>query len=456
MKKISLTCVILFVTGCAYQPKEYDLSVGMPAGLNQSEVQKQSISADQAINTRWWQVFNSDQLNQLMQQLAHSNINLEVVRLRLEKSKALLAQQTAENWLNMNTSARASQGYNFDNNTGSNSSGLGFSAGYEVDLWGERDAANASAELNVIASEQQLASTLLQLQGELASQYFNHLSLLQKLEIGRQNLEASESLFRLIQAQFEAGSVSGIEVSQQRNSLLSARTQLMKVKRDLKISERALALLLGDANMKLDLATEDINQLSLPVIAEAQSAQQLIKRPDIQIAQTQLKIQDATLFQTETRKWPSLNISSGLNLADLLELGSGWTGSLAASLGMPLFDAGKIDSQIKAAETDVDIALANYRDTVIAAIKETLDTLTDLQYQDQLFMVRAEELENNQQLYELAKIRFDSGDTDFLNLLNAQRSWFSAKLTYATAKLDVIQANVNVFKALAGAPVLKG
>ncbi|MCU4675860.1 efflux transporter outer membrane subunit [Catenovulum sp. 2E275] len=450
MKSVLATSLIIILSGCAYQPNEYDLTMAMPNSLTEQS-QQTVVNIQQSV---WWQQFGSAQLNHLMAQLANDNLNLQTAQLRLEKAHSALAQQEAENWFSINSSARQSYGYGFDNNSESNSNSLGFSAGYEVDLWGAREAANASAELNLVATQQQLESTLLQLQSQLASLYFNHISLQQRLNIGEQNLSASESLLTLIQTKFEAGSVSGIEVSQQKNSYLSAQSQLMKVKRDLQVSERALAALLGQSDMALALNNEDINALSIPAISAQQSAELLMRRPDIQIAQTQLKMQDASLYQTEQRKWPSLSISSGLSSSDLLNLGSGWAASLAAGLSMPIFNAGQIDAQIEAAKTDVDIAVVNYRETVVQAVKESLDTITDLEYQNTLFGIRAEELANNQQLYELAQIRFDSGDTDFINLLNAQRSWFSAKLTFATAKLDVLQANVDVFRALAGSPSL--
>ncbi|WAJ70285.1 efflux transporter outer membrane subunit [Catenovulum adriaticum] len=456
MKKISVYCLVLWVTACAYQPNQHDLSMQMPAQLNQlgleSQVSAQTLSLSQM---QWWQTFTSPQLNSLMSELDTRNLSIAAAQLRLDKSRALLAQQQADYWPSV--SARASQrnGYNFDNQNESSSSSLGFSAAYEIDLWGTRDAANASAKLNLIASQQQVQSVLLQLQIQLASQYFSHLSLLQRLDISTQNLAASESLLKLIQAQFEAGSASGIEVSQQTNSLLSAQAQLMTVERDINFSQRALAALLGKSDMQIELKYESIEQLSIPEISQRQSAKQLMQRPDIQIAQTQLRLQDANLYQVEQQKWPSLTVSADLSLADLMSFGSGWSAAIASGLSMPIFNAGKIDQQIEVAKTDVQIALANYQDAVVQAVKESLNSLTELSYQTNLYQVKQQELDNNQRLYRLAQIRFDSGDTDFLNLLNAQRSWFNAKLTHAAAKRDILQANIDVYKALAGKPEFK-
>ncbi|WP_016957332.1 efflux transporter outer membrane subunit [Catenovulum agarivorans] len=450
MKKITLASVILLATGCAYQPNNYDVTMVLPQQL--SAEQTAPLVSDAELT--WWLQFNSAQLNQLMAELNSTNLTIEAAQLRLNKSKSLLAQQQADFWPSVSGRASHRSSHSFEDSSTSSSSGFGVSAGYEVDLWGARDAANASAELSVLASQQQLASVQLQLQTQLAGQYFYHLSLLRRFDVSKQNLQAGESLLKLIKAQFEAGSVSGIEVNQQTNSLLSAQNQLMSVERDITVSHRAIAVLLGQSDMQINLANENIDTLTVPQVALVQSAQLLMQRPDIRIAQTQLQLQDANLYQTEQRKWPSLSISADLSASDLLALGNAWSGALSAGLSMPIFNAGKIDQQIEAAKTDVQIALVDYRDTVVQAVKETLDSLTELEYQKNLYQLRLQELDNNQQLYNLAQIRFDSGDTDFINLLNAQRSWFNAKLTFASAKRDMLQANIDVFRALAGMPAV--
>lgn len=455
MKKISFYSLILLASGCAYQPNQYDLTMAMPEQLTQ--VKSSELNATKSMSLtqiQWWEAFASAQLNSLMTELEQSNLSITSAQLRLVKSRTLLAQQQADYWPSVNARASQRNSYNFDKGTGSSSSSLGVSAAYEVDLWGVRDAANASSELNVIASEQQLQSVFLQLQTQLASQYFTYLSLLQRLDISQQNLATSQSLLKLIKAQFEAGSASGIEVSQQTNAFLGAQAQLMKVDRDINFSHRAIAALLGKSDMKIALSHENIDQLMLPTIKPKQPAAQLMQRPDIQIAQTQLRLQDANLYQVEQQKWPSLSISADLSLADLMSLGSGWNAAVASGLSMPIFNAGKIDQQIEVAKTDVQLALAQYQDTVVQAIRESLDSLAELVYQSDLYQVRQQELDNNQRLYNLAKVRYDSGDTDFLNLLNAQRSWFNAKLTNSAAKRDILQANIDVYKALAGAPEL--
>ncbi|WP_017446750.1 TolC family protein [Gayadomonas joobiniege] len=437
--------VCLFLAACAYQPTEYQLTQ-----LNsQAEIFKPDAAP---IALDWWTQFNSKQLSELMQRLRVQNPDLAIAKQRIKKSRALLQQQLSTQWPTVNARAGQNSRYDFDRAQTSSGSSGSFSASYTVDLWGSRSAQNRLAELSLDNQKQSWRSALIQLQSNLASQYFNTLSLAQRVQISQENLQASESLLNLLQTQFEAGSASKIEVNQQRNTYISSQNQLARLVKDLEVSQRALAVLLGQPSLTIDLTVENIMDLAVPRIKGLQKAQVLTQRPDIQLAENQLWQADASLFVNKQKKWPTLGLSADLSLADLASLSSGWGASLAGSLSMPLFDAGNIDAQIEAAKTDVAIAQLNYQAVLLAAFADTLDTLADLQYQQQNHQYSAQQLDNNQSLYQLAKIRYDAGETDFINLLNAQRSWASARLDFASAKLALLQASVNLFSAVGSAP----
>lgn len=298
---------------------------------------------------------------------------------------------------------------------------------------GSRDAAEYGAEFNVIAQQQEYQSLRLQLQASLAIGYFDFLALHDREKIAEQNLQASKELLDIIQWRFEAGSASGVELNQQRNTWLSAQAQLLNLQRQSTTSEHVLAVILGRESLQVNELTSDFDSLILPRVSLIQSAKLLETRPDIQLADSLLRVNEAALYREKAKRWPSLQLSAGLGLQDILS-GSEWSSSLIGSLAMPLFDAGRIRNQIDIAESDLSIAQLNYRQVVLQAMQETLETLSELAYQRQLLLVRQQELISNLQLYELAKLRYDSGDTDFINLLTAQRSLFSAHDTLYQAK----------------------
>ena len=445
---VLILTTLLSMAGCAYHPQDNLPPTELPALELATATAPQ---LDQPLSG-WWRQYQSAELNDLMQELDLNNLELASARERITKARALLGQQQAVDVPAVNGQINHRTNHDVDNAITDHQNNLGFSASYEVDLWGARSAARYGAEMNLIAQQQEYRSILLQLQATLVQQYFDFLALRERHELAVQNLQASKDLLDLIQARFDAGSASGIELNQQRNTYLATQATLLETRRALVTRERALAILLGRQSIATAELVQPFSSLAYPQIRSIQPAALLEYRPDIQLAASQLQISEAALYQEEMKRWPTLNLSAGLSLQDILQASEGWTSALITALAMPLYDGGKISQQIKAAESDKSLARLNYRQTVLQAMQETLETLTELTFQQDLLSVREKELDNNQHLYDLARLRYDAGDTDFINLLTAQRSWFNARDSLIQTRNTRLQATVNLFRAMGVAP----
>ncbi|MDN3637471.1 efflux transporter outer membrane subunit [Simiduia curdlanivorans] len=440
------------LAACAYQPATTLPELTLPdvAALAGTTV----ASTQSRPQTQWWQTYGSAELAQLFRELELNSLDLAVGRERLDQAKALRKQQTADNWpsLNVQASQRTAQQLGADERE--TSSGLNFTAAYEIDLWGSRSAANYGARISELAQQQEYQSLQLQLQANLAKSYFELIALQDRYTIALQNQQASKELLDLIQLRFEAGSASGIELSQQRNTWLATSATVLGLQRAVQKAEGIIAVLVGRESLQLPASSMRLAAVALPDIRSVQSAALLEYRPDIKLAESQLRLTESLLYQEQQKRWPSLQLSAGLGLDELFNSGGEWTASLIGSAAAPIFNAGKIREQINAATSDVTIAQLNYRAVVLQAMQDAVETLSELAYQKALYQVRAQELENNRQLYDLARLRYDSGDTDFINLLTAQRSWFSARDSLLQAKNQQLAASVNLFAALGVAPEL--
>ena len=451
-----LACLFL-LAGCAYHTTHHDVTNLVPPTYG-DEVNQQSAQFVDEPELAWWRQFDMPELDTLLNELSEGNYDLEIARQRLVRAQALLGQQRARNWPSLDASVTGSRTSVERSDDAPNQGGvseegtLAFSAAYEVDLWRQRSAANRTTELEVVAEQAQFRSVALSLQAQLAQQYFDLLSLQDRVTTTEQNLAATEELLNLVQLRFDAGRASGIELDQQRTILLDQRSQLLILQRDLALSERALAVLLGRDKLLSVSISGHLDDASLPVVGIVQPASLLESRPDIMIAEAELRISDALVFQNKAKRWPSLRLSGEATLADLFSGNPLWTTSLVGQLAAPLFNAGRIKNEIRVAEADASIALQSYRKTVIQAIQEALDTLTELNHQREIYAVRSEEVETNRRLYDLARIRFDAGNVDFINLLDAQRSWFAATERVVDAKRDHLVAIINTFRAMGVPP----
>jgi len=445
----SLAMSAVFVlSACSMQPPRSFPEVQLPESFTGPKS-----AAAVSVDTNWWHGFDSPELSALMAQLAAQNLDLATASLRVERAQFQLGQTRADNLPAVSGRLSGRGGENLDTGLTSLSSSASIGASYDVDIWGSREASILASTLNIDVSQAQLRNQSVLLQRQLANAYFTQLSLQQRLAIAKQNVTASEQLLSLIQLRYDAGSASGIELAQQRNTLLSAQNEVLRLSNQLAINNRALAALLADSEFQQREFTAPVNSLALPEIDVQQPASVLRQRPDVAAAFLQLQLADISVYQASIAGLPGLSLSADLGMSDLTDLANGWSLSAALSSAMVLFDNGKREQAERVANVDTQIAFNNLMTTIISAAQEMQDAADNYRFQREAYALDLIELENNQRLYDLAQARYKSGDSDFLNLLNAQRSWFSAQLNVINRYQSALSAAVDVYTAARGLPV---
>jgi len=455
---IPFTCLLclvpLLITGCTYQPVRRDAGDLLPAnygGLAGEGSARLIAKPDQ----KWWCAFDLPELDDLLTEMARANYDLDIARQRVMRSRALLGQQRSGHWPTLDASLSGTRTTTeLGDDPVTEEGRLAFNAAYEVDLWGARTAADQAAKRDVLAEQARLRSAALTLQAQLATKYFDLLSLQGRIAATRKNLAATEELLNLVALRFQAGRASGIELDQQRNILLAQRARLLALQHDRNMTEHALAVLLGRDRLLTVATTAKLTDATVPAVNIVQPAALLEARPDIAVAEANLLKSDATVYQQRAKRWPTLQLTAEAALNDITQANPPWTTSMIGRITAPLFNAGRIRREIEAAQADAAIALKTYRLTVIRALQEVLDTLSDLNHRRDIYAVRKDEVATSRRLYDLARQRFDAGNSDFINLLDAQRTWFSATERVIAAKRDYLAATVNTFKAMGVPPVL--
>ncbi len=442
----AVACAVISI-GCAYSP-----STQLPDINTQVFTESQSVYEKMPISTRWWTVFNVDELEALMTQLDSQNLSLSQAQKRLIRAQYLLAQVNAGDVPTVTTRASGRSGRDADAGTSSHSTSGSISLSYDADIWGTRDAQQRSRQLGVDAAHYQYIDALLDVQALFINTLFEHISLKSRLSIAEQNVENSEALLKLVQIRFEEGDTSGIEVSQQRNTLINAQSEVLRLQNNITLNQRALAVLLGNDSMQAPSLTLSLQDFTVPEMTPSLSADVLRGRPDIQLATAQFKQADLAFYEASVAGLPGVSLSADVGVSDLLDLAQGWTLGAALSSAATLFDGGRLEAAEQAAKTDVEIAILQYRQVVISATEALLNSQTNFTYQKQNYRFALASLENNEQLYRLADIRYKAGDTDFLNLLNAQRSFFSARQSVISSYQAVLASVVSAYRESAGTP----
>lgn len=451
MGKVGL--VLCFaVAGCAYNP-QLEIPTTNTDQSYRKALAQYAIEIDDEHSFNDWEAVFPAELTDLLKRLREHNLDLNIARLRVERAQQMQRAAGADRWPSL--SGSLSRRDNFDEQgKASASSSLNFNANYTVDVWGARAARMDQREIQLQAQRWQTRSQMISLQAQFVRTYVQTLALNELRRVAEKNHQASVKLLQLFQLTFEAGSASGIELRQQKNLVLNAQSKLLEVEQSIVVNQRALALMLGDTDLTAPRLTTEFADLTAPEIAAVQPATLLQHRPDIQIAQLVLREDQSLLHQARVSRWPDISLGASWGLNAVLSGASDWAGSLSQAVSLMLFDAGLAKTQLRVAELDADINRANYLYTVANAYRDALDQLQDYQTRVQQLHISKQKLANSQALYDLSKIRYEAGDSDFINLLLAQQTWFAANESIVAAKRDYFLSLINVYESMGSAPAL--
>jgi multidrug efflux system outer membrane protein len=433
-----------------------------PAGATWKTAQP----SDHLPRGEWWSVFDDATLNRLETRALAANQGLAAAMARLKASRALGDAAHAGLFPTLSAGvgptrqqlSPASQFLSEDASVPTQTLWRAqASASYEVDLFGgvsnSVNAARADAERSAALAR----SVQLALMADVAQNYFN----LRRLDAESEILGRTEALrahtLQLTTERLEAGMSGGLDVARAKVELASTRSDAMTVQRARAASEHSLAVLLGEAPAQFSLAPNPIRPIGVVIPAGLPSAL-LERRPDIAAAARARAAANARIGVAKAAFFPSLSLSgmagyessSAGNLFD-------WSsrtfvlGPLAgAALSMPLFDGGRRSANEANARAGYEEQVANYRQQVLSAFRETEDNLADLRILRQQTRVQADAVAAAETASSLSMQQYHAGAANYLDVIDVQRSRLQMERT--AAQLTGIQAaaTVNLIRALGG------
>ena len=444
----------LVLGGCASLHTPYSApTTATPSQWAQSTSNTAPVTADP-----WWQAFNDPQLTQLIDAALLRNNDLAAAALRVRQAQ-LQAGMAASDLL-PTPSASISSGTSrpLDGGSRSRSSGANVGLAYEVDLWGRlaktRDAAQWEAE----ATQQDRQATALALAGTTAGLYWQLAYLNERIASSDQSLAYASQTLALVQAQYQAGAVSALELREAESALAgqtAARTQLVQQR---VAARNALAILFdatpGDTTLATMLPTEPsaLPTRALPAVAAGLPAELLARRPDLRAAEARLR---ETLAQGDASRasyYPTLSLTGALgsSSASLLNLVSNPVLSLGAGLTLPFLKFNEMRLNSDLVKAQYAEAATRYRQTLYTAMSEVENALsarTQYALQGEALAAQLQASTAAEQLYQT---RYRLGATTLQVWLDAQEKRRSAELSVSANRLDQLNAQVTLYKALGG------
>jgi multidrug efflux system outer membrane protein len=457
--------VVMALGGCMVGPDYKRPTLDMPQSWRFEDA-----AAKDTANTAWWGQFDDPVLNGLIQIALQENKDVKIAAARVEQFLGQYGTTRAALFPQVGAGASASRQRasqvtgptpleNFSNASPTyNNYEIYLNANWEIDLWGKLRRATEAARADLLSGEEARRAVLLTLVSSVASSYVNLRDLDKQLEIAKQTAGVREEGYKLFKLRFEGGIISLLELSQVKSEYEEALSRVPVYEKLIAQQENALSVLLGRNPGPIPRG-KSIDELVLPGIPAGLPSDLLANRPDILQAEQNLVAANANIGVAKAQYFPTISLTGLLGYAsnDLSKLftSSGFAWAYGAPITVPIFTAGAIAGQVKAAEAVQQQLVVRYQQAIQTAFREVDDALVDQKRSRETLEAQGQQVGTLKQYARIARLRFDEGYTSYLEVLDAERSLFNAQLSYAQTQGTIFQSLVNIYKAMGGGWVVE-
>lgn len=452
-KFASVSLIALLVSGCMVGPDYFRPAVDAPDGWRVSEA-----NASKLANAAWWEQFNDPVLNDLVATALRENKDLLIASARIEEYAGRYGVTRSQLFPQVGAGYDAYRQRNTLPGTtiksDYNSYEALLSASWEIDLWGKIRRQSEAANAQLIATEEGRRGVILTLVGNVAGGYITLRDLDRQLEIARDTARTRGESYQVFKDRYEGGVISLLELSQNKSQYDEALASIPALEKSIAQQENALSVLLG-RNPGPIARGLTIDQLLPPIIPPGLPSELLERRPDLRQAEQQLIAANAQIGVAKAAYYPSISLTGMLgvasgSLSNLFDSDSKvW--QYGAAISMPIFTAGGLAGQLQAAEAQQQQALFAYQKAIQNAFREVNDGLVGQQKTSEQLTAQGQQVDALKIYAGTARLRYDNGYTSYIEVLDAERSLFSAQLQYAQTQDARLQAMVGLYKAMGGA-----
>lgn len=448
MKRILAVSVALAVSGCMVGPNYQRPELDVPAGYNGAGAATGEIKVPE----KWWTLYGDATLDGLVQAGLERNADVKLAAARVEEAEAVAAQARAAFFPTVEGNAGATRSRTLQFGTVNNFS-LGISTSFELDLWGRLRRARRSVRDQLLASEYGRDTVALTLAATIARSYFAALSLDTQYAASEESLRAARQSYDLAKKRLDGGVGSALDVYQAGGLVATSAAQSKEIARQRAAVLHQLGVLTG--RLDLSIAAKDIKSLPIPPIPPAGIPSQLLeRRPDVRQAEEGLAAATERIGVARAEQFPALSLTGSFGsqsraLDDLFASGSHvW--SIGAGLLGPIFDAGLYAARTKQAEAQAKQAAATYQRAVENAFRDVSDALSNVKAASDTEKDLSERLAQAREALRLAELRYRSGYSAYLEVLDATRTLNVAQLDYIRNRQNYLSYTVDLMNALGG------
>ena len=450
--------ISVFITGCMVGPNYHRPTVQTPATYRDmsNNPQAQSQAASYA-DLPWWQVFQDPQLQQLIRVALQQNYDLLIATERINAARDSVAISRSRLFPQVGGNADFSGGkeptfqskYNIGTTTAD--------AVFQLDLFGQLRRATEAARAQLLATQDAQQTVILTLVSDVASDYFALLELDLQLQITYETIKIQQDSVKLTQLRVDHGVATKLDVLQAQQTLDTANATVPDLEMQIAQEENAISILLGNYPQAVNRGRPLVEQPLPPEVPPGLTSTLLERRPDIRQAEQNLVAANAEIGVAKAQFFPQISLtgsgggafgrSSAFSSLMSTHLGI-W--SYGAQVGQPIFTGGALQGNLRLAKSQNQQTLLAYRQTILRAFGEVSDALIGYQKLHEVRLRQENTVADLRESVRLSDMRYQGGTTTYLEVLDGQRSLYSAELTLAQARGNEYQSLVQLYRSLGG------
>jgi multidrug efflux system outer membrane protein len=470
---LSLVLATAGTIGCAvgpnYKRPKVDVPVTYrgaasetPASGNAQTAQTSAGQAASAVRSlgdeKWWEVFQDKELQSLIRTALQNNYDVRIAATRVLEAQAQLGITRADQYPTLGVGGSIADQRSpalgpipsFEVALGQVSA----SAAWNLDFWGKYRRATEAARANLLANEWAQKQVLATLVADVAASYFQLRQLDLELEISQRTLGTRTDSLKLTRTLEEHGINSMLDVRQSEQLVYTAAGEVPDLERQITQRENAISILLGRNPGDVPRGLKLTEEPHAPEVPAGLPSSLLERRADIRQAEQNLIAANAQIGVARAAYFPQISLTgdAGFQTPALTSLFTGPAGlwNFGASLTQPIFEGGRIKSNVRFAEAQHQQLLLAYQQTIQGAFRDVSDALVAYR-KDREFRIQQEHLlDSAQDAARLSEVRFKAGTTDYLEVLTNETNSFTAELGLAQAQGNELIALVQLYQALGG------
>jgi len=464
---LSMGVVLLVLQGCAavgpnYQPPEIET----PDAWTEKVVEQLAEAPHSALQS-WWTVFDDPVLNDLIERCRAENLDLKVALSRVRESRAMLALAGGARLPIADVGATAARNQESDDGPlqqvappdgfkGQNLFQVSVDASWEIDVFGRVRRTIEAAGAGYEASIEDYRDVLVTLYAEVAMAYVDVRAMQQRIAFTRSNARLQGDSLAIAQDRFDSGIVSRLDVVQAQSNLASTLATIPSLELSLNQALNRLAVLLGQHAGSLQSEFQQLEPLPNPVesIGAGVPADVLRQRPDIRRAERLLAAQTAEIGVATADLYPSFSLSGmfgfqSRSLSNLLD-----SSSITYGLGLPVqwnvFSGGRVRDNIEIQSERAQQLLLQYENKVLKAVEEVENAIIALDLGETRLQHLQDAVTATAQAVDLVQVQYDTGLTDFNNVLVTQRDLAYQQDQAVAGQAQILADLISLYKALGG------